>query len=56
MHRVVLAYGSSINGNLGLTVLGTNTLTLSGTNGYTGHTTISAGTLEATVARRLARL
>ena len=34
------------NGTLGLTKLGSNTLTLSGTNTYNGSTTIAAGTLS----------
>ena len=36
---------SEIAGNNGLTKSGTGTLTLSGTNSYTGTTTVSAGTL-----------
>ena len=41
------AYSSNISAtNLGLTKLGTNTLTLGGTNAYTGITTITAGTLS----------
>ena len=41
------SYGTSITvANLGLTKLGNNTLTLGGTNSYTGGTTISAGTLS----------
>jgi fibronectin-binding autotransporter adhesin len=39
--------------SLGLVKLGTNTLTLSGTNGYTGGTTISAGTIEIASAAAL---
>ncbi len=41
-----LAYQCSIAGPLGLEKLGPNTLTLTGTNTYTGGTTIAAGTLE----------
>ena len=41
-----LAYQYSIAGPLGLEKLGPNTLTLTGTNTYTGGTTIDAGTLE----------
>ena len=37
---------SSIGGTLGLTKLGPNTLILSGSNTYTGGTTVSDGTLE----------
>jgi autotransporter-associated beta strand protein len=40
-------YGTSIASTTrGLTKLGTNTLTLTGTNAYTGMTTIAAGTLD----------
>jgi fibronectin-binding autotransporter adhesin len=39
------AYGINLTGNSGLTKLGTNTLTLTGSNTYTGNTTVSAGTL-----------
>ncbi len=47
-------YGSNIGGNIGLTKLGTNnTLTLSGTNSYSGVTFVSVGTLEATQATAL---
>ena len=41
-------YSSAItNSGMGLTVLGSNTLTLMGTNTYTGVTKVSAGILEA---------
>ena len=39
------AYGNVIGGSLGLIKLGTNTLTLSGANSYSGDTTINGGTL-----------
>ena len=39
-------YGTPIAGNMGLTKLGSNTLTLTGTNTYGGGTTISAGALQ----------
>jgi autotransporter-associated beta strand protein len=43
-----LSYAGNFNGSgIGITKLGTGTLTLSGNNGYTGPTTISAGTLQA---------
>ena len=38
--------GNSLVGNMGLTKLGTNTVTLTGANGYNGHTTVGMGTLE----------
>jgi len=45
------AYASSIpNTTRGLAKLGANTLTLTGSNAYTGPTTVSAGTLTAGVA------
>jgi autotransporter-associated beta strand protein len=47
-------YGSAISGSMGLTKLGANTLTLSGTNTYTGGTTVSAGTLEVATTGALA--
>lgn len=40
----LLTHGSSLNG--GLTKIGTNTLTLSGTNTFTGNTLVSAGVLK----------
>ncbi|NDE48406.1 MAG: filamentous hemagglutinin, partial [Actinobacteria bacterium] len=42
-----LAYGGIIAGSNALTKLGSGTLTLSGSNTYTGLTTISAGALRA---------
>ena len=43
------SYGSALVGNMGVTKLGSNTLTLSATNStYTGTTTVSAGTLVVT--------
>ncbi len=39
------SYGSNIVGSLGVTKLGTNSLTLSGSNTYTGPTTITLGKL-----------
>ena len=39
-------YGNNLTMAAGLTKLGSNTLTLTGTNTYTGATTISAGTLQ----------
>ena len=41
------AITDTANGPLGVAVLGDNILTLSGTNTYTGGTTVSAGTLDA---------
>ena len=35
----------SLSGNVGLTKSGAGTLTLTGTNTYTGNTTVSTGTL-----------
>lgn len=40
-----LSLTNTISGNFGLDKLGTNTATLSGTNDYTGPTSVSAGTL-----------
>jgi autotransporter-associated beta strand protein len=40
-------YGSNITGSLGLAKLGSNTLTLTGSNTYTGKTEIVEGTLSA---------
>ena len=42
-----LTSAGAFSGGFGLTKSGAGTLTLSGANGYTGTTTISAGTLEA---------
>ena len=39
-------YASNVSGSLGLTKLGGNQLTLTGTNTYTGTTTVDAGILE----------
>lgn len=39
-------FGGNISGTGGLTKVGTGTLTISGNNGYSGTTTISAGRLE----------
>jgi len=39
-------FAGQINGNNALTKVGTGTLTLSGTNTYTGSTTVNAGALE----------
>lgn len=38
-------YGNAITGSVGISKLGTGTLTLTGANNYTGVTTINAGTL-----------
>jgi autotransporter-associated beta strand protein len=48
-NTAAVTYGGIISGNGDLTKLGVGTLTLSGTNTYTGITTISAGT--ASVSR-----
>ena len=42
------SYGSAIAGSMGLTKVGPNTLTLSGTNTYSGPTTVNAGMLTLT--------
>ena len=41
-----LGIGAAISGSGGLTQAGTNLLTLTGSNTYTGPTTINAGTLQ----------
>ena len=41
-------YNYSISGSIGLTCSGTNVLTLSGSNSYSGGTTVLSGTLELT--------
>ena len=46
-------YGGTIAGGMGLTKLGGNTLDLTGTNTYTGSTTISGGVLEAATTAAL---
>ena len=46
-------YAGNISGIQGLTKLGPNTLILTGSNTYTGSTTISAGTLQMGVANAL---
>ncbi len=43
---VTATIGAAIGGTVGLTKAGTGTLILSGANGFTGDTTISAGTLQ----------
>ena len=40
--------GGSIDGSTGVTKSGSRSLTLSGTNGYTGATVVNAGTLDVT--------
>lgn len=49
------AWRNDIDGSGGLTKLGTGTLTLSGTNRYTGTTTVQAGTLTAASRTALGR-
>ena len=46
-------YGGNLTQALGLTKLGANTLTLTGTNTYTGVTNVNAGTLLATTIASL---
>jgi autotransporter-associated beta strand protein len=41
-------YSGSITGALGITKIGNSTLTLAGTNSYTGQTNVAAGTLAVT--------
>jgi len=48
------ALGSGFSGGIGLTKLGTNTLTLNQANTYAGNTTISAGTLALGVNNAIA--
>ena len=43
-----VAIAGAVTGGFGLTKAGTGTLTLGGANGYTGATTVSAGTLNLT--------
>ena len=43
---VSTAIGDTAQGMLGLTKIGVNTLTLAGTNTYTGNTSVNAGTLS----------
>jgi autotransporter-associated beta strand protein len=47
------SFGGILKGNLGLTKTGADTLTLTGSNTYTGSTVLSAGTLEIGGSGRL---
>ncbi len=45
-HSDALTYGGAVNGNGGLVQTGASLLTLSGSNTYTGPTTVAGGTLQ----------
>ena len=47
-HSDALTYSGVISGNGSLAKLGAGTLTLTGSNSYTGTTTVSGGTLAVT--------